>query len=198
MKNYIKNQIKKSYETKQAIYENEDLLNKILEVSQLCVELYRGPNKTMLAGNGGSAADAQHIAAELVGRYGFDRPSIPSLAPTTDTSNLTAIGNDYGFDNIFSRQVNGIGQEGDALFCLSTSGSSLNVIKAAEMAKKMGIKIFSITGTSSTNLKMLSDISITIPSNEVNVIQEVYQIICSYICYKVEQDLFNWLIKQSY
>ena len=98
MKKYIKDQIKKSYETKQAIYENEGLLNKIEEVSKLCVDVYRASKKTILAGNGGSAADAQHIAAELVGRYGFDRPSIPSLALTTDTSCLTAIGNDYGYE----------------------------------------------------------------------------------------------------
>ena len=101
MKNYIKNEIKKSYETKQNIYNNEELLNKIEEVSKLCVELYKGSNKTMLAGNGGSAADAQHIAAEMVGRYGFDRPSLPSLALTTDTSALTAIGNDYGYINFW-------------------------------------------------------------------------------------------------
>ena len=101
MRSYIKDQIKKSYETKQNIYNNEELLSKIEEVSKLCVELYRGDKKTILAGNGGSAADAQHIAAELVGRYGFDRPSIPSLALTTDTSNLTAIGNDYGYDKVF-------------------------------------------------------------------------------------------------
>ncbi|MDD3060998.1 MAG: SIS domain-containing protein, partial [Sulfurimonas sp.] len=107
MKNYIKDQIKKSYETKQEIYNNDALIDTIVEVAQACVKLYRGSNKTILAGNGGSAADAQHIAAELVGRYGFDRPSIPSLALTTDTSNLTAIGNDYGYDKVFSRQLEG-------------------------------------------------------------------------------------------
>ena len=108
MKNYIKDQIKKSYETKQVIYQDEILLNKIVEVAQKCVELYRGKNKTILAGNGGSAADAQHIAAELVGRYGFDRPSIPSLALTTDTSNLTAIGNDFGFGKPHIKRSPGI------------------------------------------------------------------------------------------
>ena len=136
MKKYIKDQIKKSYETKQAIYANEDLLNKIEEVAQKCVDLYRTDKKTILAGNGGSAADAQHIAAELVGRYGFDRPSIPSLALTTDTSNLTAIGNDYGYDQVFSRQLEGMGQEGDIFIGISTSGNSLNIIKAFEAAKK--------------------------------------------------------------
>jgi len=167
------------------------LHNKIEEISSEIVGLIKAGKKVMWVGNGGSASDCLHYSAELMGRFLIDRKPLQSISLTSDISAITAIGNDYGFDNIFSRQVNGIGQEGDALFCLSTSGSSLNVIKAAEMAKKMGIKIFSITGTSSTNLKMLSDISITIPSNEVNVIQEVYQIICSYICYKVEQDLFN-------
>jgi D-sedoheptulose 7-phosphate isomerase len=110
MKEYIKNQVKKSYETKQKIYNDEMLLNKIQDVSKRCVELYKRKNKTILAGNGGSAADAQHIAAEMVGRYGFDRPSLPSLALTTDTSALTAIGNDYGYDQVFSRQIEGMGK----------------------------------------------------------------------------------------
>jgi D-sedoheptulose 7-phosphate isomerase len=124
MKDYIKEQIKKSYETKQNIYEDNDLLDKITDVAKRCVELYKTDKKTILAGNGGSAADAQHIAAELVGRYGFDRPSIPSLALTTDTSNLTAIGNDYGYDKVFSRQLEGMGQSGDIFIGISTSGNS--------------------------------------------------------------------------
>lgn len=113
MKQYVMKQIADSAATKQAILENEALLNMIVTVAQACVEVYRKGKKTILAGNGGSAADAQHIAAELVGRYGFDRPSIPSLALTTDTSNLTAIGNDYGYDKVFSRQLEGMSQEGD-------------------------------------------------------------------------------------
>lgn len=105
MKEYIKEQIKDSFETKQRIYSDEILLQQIEKVAKKCIALYKNGNKTILAGNGGSAADAQHIAAELVGRYGFDRPSIPSLALTTDSSNLTAIGNDYGYDAVFSRQL---------------------------------------------------------------------------------------------
>ena len=110
MKKYILEQIKSSYEVKQSIYSSEKLINDIAHVASMCVEMYRRAqnNKLILAGNGGSAADAQHIAAELVGRYGFDRPSLPSLALTTDTSNLTAIGNDYGYDKVFSRQLEGI------------------------------------------------------------------------------------------
>ena len=115
MKNYIKNQIIASYETKQKILADENLIGLIAEVAQKCVDVYRNNKKTLLAGNGGSAADAQHIAAELVGRYGFDRPSISSIALTTDTSNLTAIGNDYGYDKVFSRQLEGVGCEGDLL-----------------------------------------------------------------------------------
>ena len=113
MINYIKNQIQSSIDTKQNILNDETLMQTIATVGRECVALYKNGKKTLLAGNGGSAADAQHIAAELVGRYGFDRPSIPSLALTTDTSNLTAIGNDYGYDKVFSRQMEGMGSEGD-------------------------------------------------------------------------------------
>jgi len=130
MLEYIKNQIKQSYQTKQAIYENDALLKIIQTVAKACVDVYKNNKKTILAGNGGSAADAQHIAAELVGRYGFDRPSIPSLALTTDTSNLTAIGNDYGYDQVFSRQLDGMGVSGDLFIGISTSGNSKNVLNA--------------------------------------------------------------------
>ncbi|WP_295055438.1 SIS domain-containing protein, partial [Sulfuricurvum sp.] len=108
MERYIRAQIADSAATKQAILENQGLIDVIMTVAKTCVDVYRNGKKTMLAGNGGSAADAQHIAAELVGRYGFDRPSIPSLALTTDTSSLTAIGNDYGYDKVFSRQLEGM------------------------------------------------------------------------------------------
>ncbi len=190
MKNYIKDQIKKSYETKQAIYENEDLLNKIEDVAKRCVELYRGDKKTILAGNGGSAADAQHIAAELVGRYGFDRPSIPSLALTTDTSNLTAIGNDYGYDQVFSRQLEGMGQKGDIFIGISTSGNSINIIKAFESAKLKGITTIALTGRDGGEMAKLADVALVVPSDSTPRIQESHILIGHILCDIIEKEIF--------
>ncbi|QOY55210.1 D-sedoheptulose 7-phosphate isomerase [Candidatus Sulfurimonas marisnigri] len=191
MKNYIKDQIKKSYETKQVIYNDEDLLNKIEEVSKLCVELYKGDKKTILAGNGGSAADAQHIAAELVGRYGFDRPSIPSLALTTDTSNLTAIGNDYGYDKVFSRQLEGMGQKGDIFIGISTSGNSQNIINAFISAKEKGITTIALTGRDGGEMAKLADIALVVPSESTPRIQEAHILIGHIICDIIEKETFG-------
>jgi len=190
MKEYIKNQIKKSYETKMAIYTNEELLNNIVTVAEECIALYRGKNKTILAGNGGSAADAQHIAAELVGRYGFDRPSIPSLALTTDTSNLTAIGNDYGYEQIFSRQLEGMGQEGDIFIGISTSGNSENILKAFESAKKKNIFTVALTGNDGGKMAELADVSLIIPSNSTPRIQESHILIGHILCDIIEKEIF--------
>ncbi|MBU0720571.1 D-sedoheptulose 7-phosphate isomerase [bacterium] len=191
MKKYIKDQIKKSYETKQAIYENEALLDMIEDVSKKCVELYRGNNKTILAGNGGSAADAQHIAAELVGRYGFDRPSIPSLALTTDTSNLTAIGNDYGYDKVFSRQLEGMGQEGDIFIGISTSGNSVNIINAFESAKKKGITTVALVGRDGGKMAKMADYAIVVPSDSTPRIQESHILIGHILCDIIEKEIFG-------
>jgi len=191
MKAYIKDQIKKSYETKQAIYENEVLLDDIVSVAKLCVALYKTDKKTLLAGNGGSAADAQHIAAELVGRYGFDRPSIPSLALTTDTSNLTAIGNDYGYDFVFSRQLEGIGQEGDIFIGISTSGNSVNIINAFESAKKKGITTVALVGRDGGKMAQMADYSIIVPSDSTPRIQESHILIGHILCDIIEKEIFG-------
>ncbi len=191
MKEYIKDQIKKSYETKQIIYQDEILLQKIEEVARKCVALYKSDKKTILAGNGGSAADAQHIAAELVGRYGFDRPSIPSLALTTDTSNLTAIGNDYGYDQVFSRQLEGMGQEGDIFIGISTSGNSVNIIKAFASAKKKNIITVALTGRDGGEMAKIADIALVIPSNSTPRIQESHILIGHIICDIIEKEIFG-------
>ena len=191
MKNYIKDQIKKSYETKQALYENEALLGVIEEVAQQCVALYKTDKKTILAGNGGSAADAQHIAAELVGRYGFDRPSIPSLALTTDTSNLTSIGNDYGYDQVFSRQLAGMGQEGDIFFGISTSGNSQNLINAFEVAKEKKITTVALVGKDGGKMAQMADFAIVVPSNSTPRIQESHILIGHVICDIIEKEIFG-------
>jgi len=191
MKNYIKNEIKKSYELKQEIYKNEHLIDKIVELSSRCIDLYKGSNKTILAGNGGSAADAQHIAAELVGRYGFDRPSIPSLALTTDTSCLTAIGNDYGYDNIFSRQLEGMGQKGDIFIGISTSGNSKNLINAFDIAKKKGILSVALVGKDGGIMAQSADIAIVIPSDSTPRIQESHILIGHILCDIIEKEIFG-------
>jgi len=191
MQQYIKEQIKASYETKQAIYNDEALLAKIEDVALRCVELYKNGKKTLLAGNGGSAADAQHIAAELVGRYGFDRASIPSLALTTDTSNLTAIGNDYGYDAVFSRQLEGMGQEGDLFIGISTSGNSQNLINAFEVAKKKNITTVALVGKDGGAMAKLADIAIVVPSFSTPRIQESHILIGHIICDIIEKELFG-------
>ena len=191
MKNYIKEQIKQSFETKQAIYGNEALLDVIVEVARACVGVYKNGKKTILAGNGGSAADAQHIAAELVGRYGFDRPSIPSLALTTDTSNLTAIGNDYGYDQVFSRQLSGMGVEGDLFIGISTSGNSQNVINAFEVAKEKGITTVALVGRDGGRMAQMADFAIVVPSNATPRIQESHILIGHIVCDIIEKELFG-------
>ncbi len=191
MKAYIKDQIKDSYETKQALYNNEILLEKIVEVAKKCINIYQNNKKTILAGNGGSAADAQHIAAELVGRYGFDRPSIPSLALTTDTSNLTAIGNDYGYDQVFSRQLEGMGQAGDIFIGISTSGNSQNIINAFESAKKKNIFTVALVGKDGGKMAQQADIALVVPSTATPRIQETHILIGHIICDIIEKELFG-------
>lgn len=191
MINYIKKQIKSSFETKQAIYENGELLEKISTLASLCVEMYKkGLNKTILAGNGGSAADAQHIAAELVGRYGFDRPSLASLSLTTDTSNITAIGNDYGYDKIFSRQLEGMGREGDIFIGISTSGNSKNILNAFQVAKEKGIKTVALVGRDGGEMAKMADICIVVPSHDTPRIQESHILIGHILCDIIEKEIF--------
>lgn len=191
MERYIREQIADSAATKQAILENQPLIDVIVEVAKACVEVYRKGKKTLLAGNGGSAADAQHIAAELVGRYGFDRPSIPSLALTTDTSNLTAIGNDYGYDKVFSRQLEGMAQEGDLFIGISTSGNSQNIINAFESAKERGVATVALVGRDGGKMALMADYAIIIPSNATPRIQESHILIGHILCDIIEKELFG-------
>jgi len=191
MINYIKNQIQASIDTKQNILNDEALMQTIADVGQVCVKLYQNGKKTLLAGNGGSAADAQHIAAELVGRYGFDRPSIPSIALTTDTSNLTAIGNDYGYDKVFSRQMEGMGSEGDLFIGISTSGNSENIINAINAAKAKGVTTVALVGRDGGEMARLADYAIIVPSNATPRIQESHILIGHMICDIIEKELFG-------
>jgi len=186
----IRSQVESSIRVKQALLNDPELLKLIEKVSKLVINAYKNGNKTLLAGNGGSAADAQHIAAEFVSRFYFDRPGLPSIALTTDTSMLTAIGNDYGFERLFARQLQAQGNEGDIFIGISTSGNSPNVIKAFEACKQKGILSIGLTGMSGGKMAEICDICIRVPSNDTPRIQEVHILIGHIICLIVEQELF--------
>ena len=145
--------------------------------------------KILICGNGGSAADSQHMAAEFVGRFVKERQSLPALALTVDTSLLTAVGNDYGFDCVFSRQVEGLGQEGDVLIAISTSGNSANVVKAVKTAKEKGIYVIALTGENGGILAKESDFCLAVPSQVTARIQEMHIMIIHMICEVAEADI---------
>ena len=191
MIDYIKSEVKASAETKQKILEDETFITKIAAVLEACVAVYKNDRKILIAGNGGSAADAQHFAAELVGRYGFDRPSLPALALTTDTSNLTAIGNDYGYDYVFSRQLEGMGQEGDLFIGISTSGNSQNILNAFTSAKTKGITTVALTGRDGGKMAETADYTLIVPSNATPRIQESHLLIEHMICDAIEKEIFG-------
>ena len=163
----------------------------INDAAELITNALRNKNKVIFCGNGGSAADSQHLSAELMGRYLIDRDPLPAVAITVDTSALTAIGNDYGYEEVFARQLKGIGNDGDVLFALSTSGKSKNIINAIEQAKKMNIKIISLTGKNDSDMSKLSDITIKAPHDKTNHIQEMHIAIGHVICGIVEETIFN-------
>ena len=152
----------------------------------ICQALASG-NKILLCGNGGSAADAQHISAELVGCYELQRRSWPAIALTTDTSALTAVSNDFGYDQVFARQVVGLAQPGDVLIAISTSGKSPNVLKAAEKAKEIGCKIIAMTGSISEPLSTLCDLTVAVPSKRTSRVQEAHITIGHLWCEMVDQ-----------
>jgi D-sedoheptulose 7-phosphate isomerase len=191
IKNFIANQVKKSYEVKQAIYQDENLMNLIREVSIIVTKAYKNGNKTLIAGNGGSAADAQHIAGEFVSKFYFDRPGLASIALTTDTSILTAIGNDYGYEKLFSRQIQANGEKGDVFIGISTSGNSKNIIEALKECKEKGIITIGLTGQNGGKMKELCDYCICVPSNETPRVQESHILIGHIICAVVEEDIFG-------
>ncbi|HWU69399.1 MAG TPA: D-sedoheptulose 7-phosphate isomerase [Stenotrophobium sp.] len=174
---------------KQKLLADESLLQGILEVTKVCVAAFRRGNKVMLAGNGGSAADAQHIAAEFVARFEFDRPGLPSIALTTDTSALTAIGNDYGYEFLFSRQVEALGREGDVFIGITTSGNSRNILKAMESCAGRGIVRVALCGAGG-QIKALSDHCLAVPSTHTPRIQESHILIGHIICALCEEELF--------
>ena len=165
------------------------LAPQIQEVPAVCIDALKKGHKIMFCGNGGSAADSQHLAAELVGRYKMNRPAMNALALTVDTSILTAVGNDYGYDTIFERQVEGLGKSGDVLIGLSTSGNSKNVLAAFDMAKKKGITTVAMTGQSGGKMKEQADFTINVPSDVTNNIQEMHIAVGHLLCGVIEKEL---------
>lgn len=163
----------------------------ILEIVDACVTALKAGKKVMFCGNGGSAADSQHLAAELVGRYKMERRALNSIALTVDTSVLTAIGNDYGYDDVFRRQVEGVGQAGDVLIGLSTSGNSRNVLLAFEQAKAMGITTVAFTGFKGGKMKEVADICLNVTAEVTNHIQELHIMSGHFICELVEKAMYE-------
>ena len=158
----------------------------ISNATQLIIDALNNKNKVIFCGNGGSAADAQHLSAVLMGRYKIDRPPLSAIALSVDTSALTAIGNDYGFDDVFARQLSGIGNAGDVLYAISTSGNSKNIIKAIDVAKTQNIKVIGVTGLNGGDMAGKCDILINVPCVQTNHIQEMHIAVGHMICGFVE------------
>lgn len=190
MQNKIANIILDSISIKQHIYKDEILKERISDSVKLISSTFKLGNKVFFCGNGGSAADAQHLAAEFSGRFYKDRKSLPSEALHCNTSYLTAVGNDYSFDLIYSRLLEGIASKGDVLIGITTSGNSQNIVNAFIQAKKMGVYTIGLTGSSGGELKVHSDLLINIPSDDTPRIQESHIMIGHIICQIVEENLF--------
>ena len=187
----IMKQIRESVEIKQLLLNNEIELSCIQDAAEMCIQSLRNGNKIILAGNGGSAADAQHIAGELVNRFGFDRPAIAALAISTDTSVTTSIANDSSYNFIFSRQVEAIGIKGDVLITLSTSGNSTNILEAIKSAAKKGIATIGFSGSKGGKMSELCNIIVKVPSESTPRIQEVHILIGHILCHIIETSLYG-------
>ncbi len=190
-KNRVNRLIEASIATKQALLSSTETVSTIAKVSEIVLAAFEKGHKVFLFGNGGSAADAQHIAAEFVGRFAFDRPALPALALSVNSSCVTAIGNDYGFDRVFARQIEALGNAGDVAIGISTSGNSPNVQGGLTEAKKKGIHTVALTGASGGKLKNAVDHCICAPSNETPRIQECHILIGHIISELVEERLFH-------
>lgn len=187
----IKNLIQASIDAKQAVLQDDTLLQTVSNVADKIVSTFRNGNRVYFCGNGGSAADAQHLAAEFSGRFYKDRKALPSEALHCNTSYITAVANDYSYDAVYARLIDGIGQQGDVLVGLSTSGNSGNIVKAFEAAKAKGMATVGFTGTSGGALKALSDYLVNVPSTDTPRIQETHILLGHIICQLVEETYFS-------
>lgn len=187
----VADRIRESIAVKQVFLESADSLAMVTEAAGVLIECLHKRGKVFFFGNGGSAADAQHLAAELAGRYLLERPGLPGIALTTNTSCLTAIGNDYGYDLVFARQLQALASTGDVAIGISTSGKAENVLRAVTTAKEKGLITIGMTGFDGGRLKPLVDYCFCVPSNQTARIQEVHVLIGHILCEIVEEAIFN-------
>ncbi|AHF15265.1 D-sedoheptulose-7-phosphate isomerase [Niabella soli] len=191
MTDQIKSLVQASIDVKKQVFNNDALLQTVEQVVAVIVDAFRNGNSVYFCGNGGSAADAQHLAAEFSGRFYKDRKALPAEALHCNTSYLTAVANDYSFDVIYSRIIEGIGKKGDVLMGLSTSGNSANIVKAFEMAQSKGLVTVGFTGATGGILKTTSDYLVNIPSGDTPRIQECHMLLGHSICQLVEEQYFG-------
>jgi len=191
MNEKIKQIVQSSIETKEKILKNNSILETVDKLTNVLTQALKNGNRIYFCGNGGSAADAQHLAAEFSGRFYKDREALPAEALHCNTSYLTAVANDYSFDVVYARLIKGIGQKGDVLVGLSTSGNSGNIIKAFEVAKEKGIVTVGFTGDSGGKMKTISDYLVNVPSSDTPRIQESHIMLGHIICQLVEEKYFN-------
>lgn len=190
MKETIASEFAKALANFNAMSADAALATQIVEAVGISTQALREGHRLLFAGNGGSAADAQHWAGELVSRFYYDRPGLAAIALTTDTSILTAIGNDYGYDYVFARQVEALGQAGDVLFAISTSGRSKNILRAAEAARTRGMHVIGFTGASGGELAAACDVCFRVPSDETPRIQEGHEFIGHMVCALIEAEMY--------
>jgi D-sedoheptulose 7-phosphate isomerase len=191
MKDYISAQIAEAQSVMVAMLADTAFLDAIEAAALACIKCIQGGGKILLAGNGGSAADAQHIAGELVCRFAFDRPGLPAIALTTDTSILTAIGNDYGYERLFARQIQAHGNKGDVFIGYSTSGKSTNIVLAFEEARARGLICVGLTGNHGGPMRELCDVLLEVPSGDTPKIQEGHLVLGHILCGLIEDALFQ-------
>lgn len=191
MNNYISEQIVEAQRVMAAMLEDKVLFSHIENAAEACINCLNQQGKILLAGNGGSAADAQHIAGEFVSRFAFDRPGLSAFALTTDTSILTAVGNDYGYEKLFSRQVQSHGRPGDIFIGYSTSGKSPNILRAFEEARSLGVITIGMTGNRGGPMRELCDYIFEVPSSDTPKIQEGHLVLGHILCGLVENAIFK-------
>jgi D-sedoheptulose 7-phosphate isomerase len=191
MKDLIKQEITAGLEVFQEMLRDDRIAAAIQDIAEACIAAYRGGHKVLLAGNGGSAADAQHLAGELVSRFAFDRPGLPAFALSTDTSVMTAIGNDYGYDQLFARQIQAVGRAGDVFVGISTSGKSPNIIQGLSVARGLGLVTVGFTGAGVGDFTERCDLCLVIPSRETPKIQHGHIVAGHIICQLIEAALFT-------
>jgi D-sedoheptulose 7-phosphate isomerase len=187
----IAEHFRRSCETLERAAADRALLDAMAAIADMMIDALRAGGKILVAGNGGSAADAQHIAGEFLSRLNFDRSPLPAVALTTDSSVLTAVGNDYGFEKVFERQIRGLARKGDVFIAISTSGRSRNIIRSLEAARQMGVKTIGFTGISDSEMVPLCDLCLRAPSDSTPQIQQIHIVAAHAICGVVESELFG-------